>query len=503
MANPETERPRILRVFISYAHEDAKIAIAVSNALQTALGDTLVEIFLDKFSLEPGFEFKPQIEETLDNTDILILIYTGKPSHFMGFEIGYFRKNLRNKNNNSLIERKIIPLCLHEGPPLTVVGVQGIDLSISRETLYLSKEEFINQLVVDSSNQVVRFIDELNGVLDKIREKYGFPRRNHVDTVNCVRGMLEDIFLYLKTTVDKILKPQKQIIIKTNAASIEATDGNLPDNATLIPVGSGRPMSIFGLPEEEIQWSKFVSYTSGNYFGDSWRESINNVVVSSLPNQIEIDNSQIIITADGHNIYRLILTTNTTYFNGNKEFNLYLVESLRVMDYGDEDTTLLLKGLQLVCRFRFIFLEKRSQFHYSNILLQQPDKIYILSNLMIKELNLIIRYAKDAGLDDPQVWRQFVTFDNLLKMNEVWTPIEKKIREMAAKISCDRNDKIKLDTHRKEFADLVIELEKNIKPLNGIIIKEMSEKLKEFVGIGSANFGDIGERATDPARTGN
>ena len=92
MANPETERPRILRVFISYAHEDAKIAIAVSNALQTALGDTLVEIFLDKFYLEPGCEFKPQIEETLDNTDILILIYTGKPSHFMGFEIGYFRK---------------------------------------------------------------------------------------------------------------------------------------------------------------------------------------------------------------------------------------------------------------------------------------------------------------------------------------------------------------------------------------------------------------------------
>jgi hypothetical protein len=52
-----------------------------------------------------------------------------------------------------------------------------------------------------------------------------------------------------------------------------------------------------------------------------------------------------------------VLTTATHYWNDTREFNLYFVETLRREDYGDKKTSLLLKGLDLVCRYHFMFLE--------------------------------------------------------------------------------------------------------------------------------------------------
>src|SRR5262245_7155128 len=128
-------KPRILRIFISYAHEDAKIAIAVSNALHTALGDTFADVFLDTVSLVAGLEFKTQIEERLDDTDIFIIVYTGleKPSHsYTGWEVGYFRGVQRRSKSDLDIERRIVPLYLYT-PPATASSMQGIAFDITRE----------------------------------------------------------------------------------------------------------------------------------------------------------------------------------------------------------------------------------------------------------------------------------------------------------------------------------------------------------------------------------
>jgi TIR domain len=83
-------KPRILKLFISYAREDAPIAIAVSNCLQVALGNVFAEVFIDR-KLEAGLDFSVQIQQKLDETDILIIIYSGveKPSHsWTGVELG-------------------------------------------------------------------------------------------------------------------------------------------------------------------------------------------------------------------------------------------------------------------------------------------------------------------------------------------------------------------------------------------------------------------------------
>jgi hypothetical protein len=59
--------------------------------------------------------------------------------------------------------------------------------------------------------------------------------------------MKTDIFTYLKTTVEETLKPQKQITIRATRAALEKSDGNLPGDALIKPIGAGGSMAIFGL----------------------------------------------------------------------------------------------------------------------------------------------------------------------------------------------------------------------------------------------------------------
>ncbi len=64
---------RVFRFFISYAREDEKIAIAVSNAVQTALGPS-AEVFIDKAVLRLASSFEDEIKKKLDATDALVVI---------------------------------------------------------------------------------------------------------------------------------------------------------------------------------------------------------------------------------------------------------------------------------------------------------------------------------------------------------------------------------------------------------------------------------------------
>jgi hypothetical protein len=91
---------------------------------------------------------------------------------------------------------------------------------------------------------------------------------------------------------------------------------------------------------------------------------------SSFPagaSTFDADNSQVIVTHGGDKRYRLILTTSTTLHDGTVEASVYLVPAFLRKDYDRQDTTLLLKGLQIVCRFRFLFLESQSDSYWFNI----------------------------------------------------------------------------------------------------------------------------------------
>jgi hypothetical protein len=475
-------KPRILRVFISYAKEDEKIAVAVFEALRTAFG-VFADVFIDN-ALQFGLSFQDEIRKRLDETDLLVVIYSAtlKPSHsYTGMELGYFI-GVMERDQLPERRRRIVPIYL-DTPPDILAENEGINIGISRAVLELSVEEYANSLKIDSDNRMVMFLTEYQEIVDKIREQNGFPKVEKVpgeeDLYGLVRKMQLSIFGHLKTNPESILKPQKQITIKTSDSALIAAEMDLPADASLVPIGTGNSMSIFGLPDQELTWGDFVRFTKNCKFRDSWLDAMTSVVRSSLQGQLDVDNSQLIVSNDERHAFRVILTTGTRYFNGNREFNLYFVEYLRPRDFGDHSSTLTLKGLELSCRFRFLFLEKNSEFSHMNVRITQPNTLHELARHIERELNLFRRDAIEMGLDKANVWADFVDWQVLQKMSEEWRPLEEKIRVCCAQIRTVKQDSEEFSGLRESLAGIIKQIEIVIRPLNTQIICGLADSLRE------------------------
>ncbi len=479
-AQPGTE-PRVFRIFISYASEDLPIAAAIGTCLKTALGDLFAEVNLDKWFLQPGLAFKKQIEAKLQKTDVFLIVYTGaeKQSHsYTGWEVGYFDHVMETAQG-----RLKIALYL-DTPPAISAEEQGISLGLGRDKLEMSCEQFESQLAVRRDDPICSLLEQWQEEVEQIIGNFGLskpPKRPEQDPAVCVRDLKRAIFRYLKGTVETVVKPQKQITIRVKGSALEQASDRLPPDAEIRPMGASTSMAIFGLPDEPITWEKFLASTAENRFGDSWREAITSVVMSSFPDRVNVDNSQIILASDEIKAYRVILTTATKYYNECREFNLYFVETLHRADYGNPSTSYLLKGLELVCRFRFLFLETESEFSDQNILASRIERIPELASRLLKELNLLRKDARDAGLDELTVWRKFVNWDHIKTMSAAYRPRELKLREIIAKITVAKGQAAVLTPLQQELSSVLEEMEKAIRPENTLLLREMARKLEEMV----------------------
>jgi hypothetical protein len=478
---PDVEaKSQVYRFFISYAREDEKIAIAVYNALETAMGPS-AKVFIDS-GLRFGLSFQDEIKKKLEETDTLVVIDSAvlKPAFgYTGMELGYFI-SVMGRDLDPQVSRRIVPIYL-EKPPDILSGHEGMKIGISHDTLSLTFEEYEASLSdIDYNHPTVRFLREFQNLVDKVRERRGAPKiprsEDQQDLPGAVKKMQLAIFSHLKTTPEVTLKPQKQLMLRTSDDALNASDGQLPKDTLLIPVGAGNPMSIFGLPSNEMSWEEFQGQTKQDKFRDSWVDAITSVVMSALQSQLDVDNSQLLVSHDEKHAYRVILTTGTKYFNGVREFNLYFVEYLKRPDFGDQDTTVLFKGLELLCRFRSLFLERKSEFSSMSFRIANPSAIKDMARSVERELNLLRRDAIEVGLDRAPIWAEFVDWERLLKMAEVWRPLDIKVRQILSDIRRSEPDAI--EDHRKSLVETLQELEKNMRPLNAGAIAEMSEKLK-------------------------
>jgi hypothetical protein len=170
-------------------------------------------------------------------------------------------------------------------PPASVSSIQGISLGLAREKLYLDLETFDAQNTVAEDDPMCQFLAELQDSVDEIRKLNGFPKVNRKpeqEPAACVQVMRAKMFRYLRTTVEVTLRPQKQLLFKTTGAAFQISAPELPLDANLMPVGSGNPMSIFGLPDNEISWDGFLKATAESKYSDSWRQAITSVISSSF-----------------------------------------------------------------------------------------------------------------------------------------------------------------------------------------------------------------------------
>ena len=179
--------------FISYAHEDEQIAAALARALRQ-IDDTFVVVNMDKVSLASGFSFRQQLEQQLQRSEVLFVVYTHTPKHsfsYTGWEVGYFEGVHRSENSS------IISLYL-SNPPDTTSDRQGIALSITPEDLRLATPMFEEHLTtaITKTHPMVTFMDAKRFELAQLRQKEGLPPSKDIDTTQCVRDMLLSIFQY-------------------------------------------------------------------------------------------------------------------------------------------------------------------------------------------------------------------------------------------------------------------------------------------------------------------
>ena len=471
---PPIPAPELLRIFISYASEDIPIATAIFKCLRSALGE-FSEINIDRSFMEAGQGFREQIKARLEQSRVFISLYLGVDKQWPAWEIGYFERLM-----NEDAKRQLVPFYL-ESPPASISHYQGFLLGILPKHLQGSQEEFTRFVAtIDQNHPICRFVANLRGIADGHRAAAGFPKAQRdpeQEPVVCVQRMMQEIFNHLRTTVEATFRPQKQIFIRTTDAALEKSKHELPSDARLIPIGVGDPMSIFGLTAVERTWQSFLKEAERDEHLESWRASIVSVITSSLDSSINIDNSQIIVASNGETAYRVILTSANKYYDGKREFSLYFVEMLRREDFGDQKTSLLLRAIDITCRFRSMFFEKGTPFSSIAVGLSSVPAVLNAAAKLVRELNLLRKDARDAGLDTAAVWLTLVDAEAFKTIVEIYQPLENKIRDVAGRILESRANPDAIPDLQNQLSAVLKELEQKAEAGNARLIHEMTAEL--------------------------
>jgi len=96
---------------------------------------------------------------------------------------------------------------------------------------------------------------------------------------------------------------------------------------------------------------------------------------------------------------------------------------------------------------------------------------------MERELNLLRRDSLEVGLSKANTWAEFVDWSHLLKIAEVWRPLESRIRESLKLIR--RSEPEGIETHRESLLTALRDLEAAMRPLNADAIADVTEKLRK------------------------
>ncbi len=474
--------PRRLRIFISHASEDLNLACTIGGCLKNALGE-FPQINLDKWFMQVGKDFRGQLQDKLQESDILIIVFTGLNKSYTGWEIGFFEgltgTQQQADDGSGYKKKRLIPLYLGT-PPEVVSSYQGVDLGITHNLLQLDYDHFAAQDVVTSEHPICKFIQELQDTTDDYRIAAGWERiRDRPDPVEVARAIRQEVFRSQKATIAEQRKVQQLITVELpRPLGKDATQ--LPPESRLIPATTG-VADIAGLPTQETSWQDFANLP-GQY-QQIWRDALTSIVLAYL--QGSIDNSQVLVLpsslAGGHPLrYRLILTTYTRYFDDRIRFELYVVQSLDPETYGDEDTTQVLKGLEIICRYRFMFLEKTSKFAWYNIVLAAPEQAQSDAYELRRELDLMRRDALRAGLDRPGTWVPYMDIAELQKMGEIYPPGEAKMRDLITEIlQASSPDQIKV--LQQQLSSLIRDLATATEPINANLIIAMAQSLQSLV----------------------
>jgi hypothetical protein len=130
--------------------------------------------------------------------------------------------------------------------------------------------------------------------------------------------------------------------------------------------------------------------------------------------------------------YRLFVSRVVTYVSKRMEVHIYVVE-IKSKEYGDKETSQLLKAVSVGLRFRFLVLEQDSEFTPQNLgfPIMTLDVLKPKVAELLSQMNLILRDANQAGLQNPQILRR-IWNGNAAKVQDMMTVWERARKDLYA-----------------------------------------------------------------------
>jgi hypothetical protein len=177
-------------------------------------------------------------------------------------------------------------------------------------------------------------------------------------------------------------------------------------------------------------------------------------------------------------LYRIILTTYTTYYNKTIQASVYIVEVLIRKDHGDPETTLLAKGLQSAMRFRSLFLEQNGLFNYLNIELQQTGLAAAAAEIAA-ELDFLSLDLVAAAINTPASWNGILSPEEIKTMAGTWQPLKKKLLDDCRR-AIAANDGAAVETAKSNLAATLHEIGAKVGPLNDSLLRAIAAKLVDI-----------------------
>ena len=114
------------------------------------------------------------------------------------------------------------------------------------------------------------------------------------------------------------------------------------------------------------------------------------------------DNYHVVTTVPRDKSFRMFVSKVVTYVSQKTEIHIYVVQ-MRTRDYGDPQSTRLLKAISVGLRFRSLVLEDQSPFRPEKLgypVVTAADLKAKVSE-MLGQMDLILREAVEADLSDP------------------------------------------------------------------------------------------------------
>jgi hypothetical protein len=404
---PFSATPQQLKIFISHASEDKDLAVALHKCLSRSFGGRIEAKRMGTF--EQGAAWRSEINQLLDRADILIAITSGlrKPGHsFTGYEIGAFHFSCLKREKMETyphLDRIAIPFALGADVPATLSEFQGvgIDPSLVFAMKYDAADvaNELNQKIFRLLSFLEDFINDANG------DKPGRTEREAREEVlqEQSRGLIGSIKEIFAIREEKIEKPKPKLIVRVG----RDFNGSVLSNASVWVEGDNslgafgiEPSASAGLVDTAIiapmTWETFTANVQDADIAEGWRATLLKMLSAAIKGHFIDDR---LTSFNREKTLRIFISQVIRFFNGSREFHMYVVDMMPPTEYGDPETTLFQNALKVALTYRSMFLEDLSPFGPIGMMATDPAQLPAKVSRMTSELEYLLQFSRDSRLD--------------------------------------------------------------------------------------------------------